>query len=366
MGVEGRSAPAAATEGRGSEALRIEALQKTFTKRTLADRLARRPGVVTKALDEVSLVVPRGSSLAVVGESGSGKTTLAHSLVGLVRPESGRVLFDGKELLTAKGRDLRALRHRIQLIYQDPYTSLNYALRIGEAIAEPAVAHGIVTRQGAAARVAELMGQVGLPHEFAARRPGALSGGQRQRVAIARALAVEPEILVADEAVSALDVSVQAQVIALFARLQRELGLTLVFVSHQLATVAQLCDEVAIMYRGRIVETGPTGQVFAAPGHGYTAALIAAHPGGRRMRPVTAPAPPAPAIAPASAGCPFAARCSFAQEICASQDPPMREFAPGRRARCHVLPDQPELARGAGIGARSTLVTSQRTAAGGG
>src|ERR1700733_11483691 len=207
-------------------------------------------------------------------------------------------------------------------------------MRIGEAIVEPALVHGLIGKEQAPARLEELMSQVGLSPDLATRRPRALSGGQRQRVAIARALAAQPEILIADEAVSALDVSVQAQVIRLFARLQAELGLTLIFVSHQLATVAQLCERVAIMYRGSLVEVGPTSEVFARPRHGYSSTLIRAHPGGRRMRDRPSGAPPAlPSLD--QPGCPFRHRCAFAEDICSSETPPAIWIAPGHMARCH-------------------------------
>jgi oligopeptide/dipeptide ABC transporter ATP-binding protein len=330
--------------------LRIDGLRVEFSKRSLADRLGKRAGVRTLALDDVSLSVAPREALALVGESGSGKTTLARSLVRLVEPDAGVVDFGGRDLLKASGKELPSIRRRIQLIYQDPYSSLNSALKIGEAIIEPALVHGLIDAREAPARLRELMDQVGLSEGLAKRYPRALSGGQRQRVAIARSLAAEPEILIADEAVSALDVSVQAQVIRLFARLQQELGLTLIFVSHQLATVAQLCERVAIMYRGRLVEIGPTAEVFARPRHGYTAALIDAHPGGRRLRDRstgTAVPPPAPPLD--QPGCPFHHRCVFATDVCASETPPAVEIAPGHMARCHVLPGRPDLAAGAGV-----------------
>jgi oligopeptide/dipeptide ABC transporter ATP-binding protein len=332
--------------------LEIEGLRKQFTSRSFVDRLSRRPGTGTLALNDVSLSIPARQALAIVGESGSGKTTLAHSLVRLVEPEAGRIEFHGQDILKASRGELSSIRRHIQLVYQDPYSSLNPAMKIGDATIEPALVHGLVDRQGAAARLEELMDQVGLNANLASRRPRALSGGQRQRVAIARALAAEPEILIADEAVSALDVSVQAQVIRLFARLQAELGLTLIFVSHQLAIVAQLCERVAIMYRGRLVEIGPTTEIFARPRHGYTAALIQAHPGGRRLRDrsdgVTTAAIAPPLDQP---GCPFRHRCAYATDICASETPPPVWITPEHMASCHILPHDPALAAEAGIGA---------------
>lgn len=323
----------------------IEGLRKQFTKRSLADRLAKREGVSTVALDDVSLSIAPREALALVGESGSGKTTLARSLVRLVEPDAGRVEFQGQDVLSASRKELSLIRRRIQLVYQDPYSSLNGALRIGETIIEPALVHELVDKASAPARLRELMEQVGLNAGLAERRPRALSGGQRQRVAIARALAVQPEVLIADEAVSALDVSVQAQVIRLFATLRQELGLTLIFVSHQLATVAQLCERVAIMYRGQLVELGPTAEVFARPRHGYTAALIGAHPGKRRLRDRigsngTTP-PPAPLLD--RPGCPFQHRCAFVSDVCTTETPPAIWVTPRQMARCHVLPRHPEL-----------------------
>jgi oligopeptide transport system ATP-binding protein len=339
----------------GEPLLRIEGLNKEFAKRSLADRLAKRAGARTLALDDVSLSIAPREALALVGESGSGKTTLARSLVRLVDPDTGSIKFDGADILKCSRSDLSSIRRRIQLIYQDPYSSLNAAIKIGDAIIEPALVHGLIDKAAASARLEELLGHVGLNATLANRYPRALSGGQRQRVAIARALAAEPEILIADEAVSALDVSVQAQVIRLFARLRAELGLTLIFVSHQLATVAQLCERVAIMYRGRLVELGPTAEVFARPRHGYTAALIQAHPGGRRLRErVNGAAAPPPAPPLDQPGCPFQHRCAFAAEICSQQTPPPVWIAPGHVARCHILPHDPELAAKAGTSSRET------------
>jgi oligopeptide/dipeptide ABC transporter ATP-binding protein len=334
--------------------LEIEGLRKEFSRSSLTDWALRRQGVRTLALDDVSLSVLPGETLAIVGESGSGKTTLAHSLVRLVEPDAGRVLFDGRDILRATRGELPSIRRRIQLIYQDPYSSLNSALKIGDAIIEPALVHRLIDKEQAGTRLAELMDQVGLTAALAQRRPQALSGGQRQRVAIARSLAAQPEILIADEAVSALDVSVQAQVIRLFARLRSELGLTLIFVSHQLATVAQLCERVAIMYRGRLVELGPTGEVFARPRHGYTSALIGAHPGGRRLRDRVGAAPPTTPPSLDLPGCPFRHRCAFVRDICERETPPAVLIAPGHMASCHVLPHDADLASSAGIGALAT------------
>jgi oligopeptide/dipeptide ABC transporter ATP-binding protein len=339
-----------ANDGEAAPILTATGLRKLYSKRSLADRLSRRAAAGTLALDDVSLSVAPREALAIVGESGSGKTTLAHSIVRLVQPDAGRIEFHGQDILRASRGELPALRRRIQLVYQDPYTSLNGAMKIGEAIIEPALVHDLISKQQAASRLEELMDQVGLNLALAERRPRALSGGQRQRVAIARALAAQPEILIADEAVSALDVSVQAQVIRLLARLRAELGLTLIFVSHQLAIVAQLCERVAIMYRGQLVEIGPTREVFTQPRHGYTATLIRAHPGGRRLRERIQANGTAPAPAPSleQPGCPFRHRCAYAIDICASETPPAVWMSPGHMARCHVLPHDDSIALQAG------------------
>jgi len=319
--------------------LRISGVTKVYTKRTLFDRVGRRGGVRIVALDDVSLSVPRGGAVGLVGESGSGKTTLARTIVRLVEPDSGAVVFDGVDLLSLKGAALAAARRRVQLIYQDPYSSLNPALTVGGAIAEPALVHGLVEARSARGRVHELMSQVGLSEKLEDRRPRDLSGGQRQRVAIARALAAEPELLIADEAVSALDVSIQAQVLALLARLTSELHLTLLFVSHQLATVEHICEWVAVMYRGRIVEEGPTREVFRTPRHAYTLALLNAHPGrgsqpaGRRGAPAAVDTQPG-----GTQGCPFADRCDFRVGECTETMPPVMLLGEGRATRCVVLP----------------------------
>lgn len=336
--------------------LKIEHLNKEFVKRSVTDHLLRLPGACVRALDDVSLSIAPREALAIVGESGSGKTTLAQALVRLVTPDSGRIEFQGRDIVTASRGELSAMRRRIQLIYQDPFSSLNPSIKVGEAIIEPARVHQLVDKEAQAARLEELMSQVGLSATLADRRPFALSGGQRQRVAIARSLAAEPEILIADEAVSALDVSVQAQVIRLFARLQEELGLTLIFISHQLATVAQLCERVAIMYRGQLVEMGPTAEVFARPRHGYTAALIHAHPGGHQRRLRDRSDAAAPGVAPSldAPGCPFRHRCAFAKEICSAETPAPVAIGPGHMARCHVLPFDLDVAAGAGVAARDS------------
>jgi ABC-type glutathione transport system ATPase component len=258
----------------------VENVVKEFgLRRTLLERLSRRDDVAPhRAVDDVSLTLRRGEILGVAGGSGSGKTTLARCLIRLVEPDGGTVTLDGDDVRAAKGKDLRELRRRMQMIFQDPYASLNPRMTVGAAIHEAGRVHG---RPGAGdedAFVREQLERVHLTAAVAARKPRELSGGQRQRVAVARALAVGPELLIADEAVSALDVSVQAQLLNLFLDLRDELGVSILFVAHQLAVIAEVADRVAIMHTGRLVEVGDTATVFGNPQDDYTKSLLAAHP----------------------------------------------------------------------------------------
>ena len=307
----------------------------------LGASLRRRQGRKIVALDGVSLGVGRGEVVGLVGESGSGKTTLARCLVRLVEPDSGEAQFDGQDVFEANAAELRKIRRRMQLIYQDPFSSLNPRLRVGEAIAEPARVHRLVHgRREEDSLVADLLDSVGLPRTTARRRPRELSGGQRQRVAIARALAVEPDLLIADEAVSALDVSVQAQILNLFLALSQDRHLAMIFISHQLAVIAQLAQRVAIMYLGRIVEIGTTADLFASPKHPYTELLLSAHPHAdapdRRHAPTFQGEIPSPDDIPQ--GCRFRSRCPLAEAICAEVDPPGVDVGRGHLSWCHVMP----------------------------
>jgi ABC-type oligopeptide transport system ATPase subunit len=260
-------------------ALRVDGLVKAFSYRaTLAEKVSRRQALSHRAVDDVSFELGRGEILGLAGGSGSGKTTLARCLIRLVEPDRGAIELDGQDLLSARGARLREVRRRMQMVFQDPYTSLNPRMTIGQALLEAGRVHRRPGSENGAEFVPRLLSLVQLSERFASRKPHELSGGQRQRVAVARALAVEPEVLIADEAVSALDVSVQAQLLNLFLDLRDELGIGILFIAHQLAVIAELADRVAIMHLGHIVEIGETATVFRRPEHPYTKALLAAHP----------------------------------------------------------------------------------------
>jgi ABC-type glutathione transport system ATPase component len=259
--------------------LRVESLCKGFgLRRTLAERVSRTQTEPVLAVDDVSLELRRGEILGLAGESGSGKTTLARCLIRLVEPDSGTIELDGVDVRETRGSQLRELRRRMQMVFQDPYSSLNPRMSVGAALHEAGRVHNRPGSENREQFVSEALERVHLSSRLAKRRPRELSGGQRQRVAIARALAVGPELLIADEAVSALDVSVQAQLLNLFLDLREQLELSILFVAHQLAVLAEIADRVAIMNRGRIVEIGEAGTVFGDPQDEYTKALLAAHP----------------------------------------------------------------------------------------
>lgn len=321
--------------------LQVENIYKYYGDQPgLLDRLRGKAKPQLVALDGVSLAVSSNEVLGLVGESGSGKTTTARCIVRLENPDSGQIFFDGRDVLAAGRDELRHIRRDMQMIYQDPYSSLNPYMSIGTAISEPARVHGLIDAADTGDLVQDLLRRVGLPATVADMRPRALSGGQRQRVAIARALAVQPRIIIADEAVSALDVSIQAQILNLFSDLVRDLGLGMIFIAHQLSVIAQLSDRVAIMYLGRIVETGPTVEVFQNPRHPYTHALLEAHPhveAEKRREPALKGEIPSPYAIPM--GCRFNTRCPYAEPRCFQDDPPAVEVGPGHLAWCHVLPE---------------------------
>jgi ABC-type glutathione transport system ATPase component len=259
--------------------LSVAGVVKEFKlRRSRADRIGGRDAAIHRAVDDVSFDLRRGEILGLAGGSGSGKTTLARCLIRLVEPDAGTITLDGVDVRAARGRALRDVRRRMQMVFQDPYSSLNPRMTVGAAVLEAGRVHKRPGSDDGDAFVRTMLGRVHLPASAAARKPRELSGGQRQRVAIARALAVGPEVLIADEAVSALDVSIQTQLLNLFLDLRDELDLSIVFVAHQLAVIAAVCDRVAVMHQGRIVELGETAKVFDAPQDPYTAQLLAAHP----------------------------------------------------------------------------------------
>ncbi len=334
----GGGTSAAAGVGGGEDALlRIEGVSKTFIAASGLRSAKRGDREQVRALDDVSLTVARHETVALVGESGSGKSTLARVAMRLVEPDEGRVLLDGQDLLAMDRPSLIAARRRIQMVFQDPYSSLNPRRTVGYAIAEPARVHRLVSKREQATYVQQLLERVGLPGRLAGRLPRELSGGQRQRVAIARALAVKPEVLVADEAVSALDVSVQAQILNLFETLRDELHLTMLFISHQLPVVAHVADRVAVMYLGRIVELGAPEDLFTHPAHPYTAGLIQAQPGRHRRnsKPATRRHSDIPTAELTGRGCSYRDRCPLATQICHDTQPPTVSVGSEQYAACH-------------------------------
>jgi peptide/nickel transport system ATP-binding protein len=322
--------------------LTVDNLCRQFDARlTLGDRIAARLGAPVetrgvRAVEGVSFVLNRGETLGLVGESGCGKSTLGRLVAGILPPSSGTVLLDGKPVMVSG----RKTTTRIQTVFQDPFASLDPRMKVGEAVAEGPIAHGLVSRAGAPAYVRDWFARVGLDPAMADRFPHQFSGGQRQRIAIARALAMKPDLLICDEPVASLDVSIQAQILNLFLDLRRDLGLTCLFISHDLAVVRHVSDRVAVMYLGRMVEMAEAAALFAAPAHPYTRALLASVP---RLvleddalvsfEPIQGEIP-SPLSPPP--GCHFAPRCPLAEARCRSEVPRLRAVGEGRLAACHL------------------------------
>jgi len=290
-------------------------------------------------VSHVSFDIAPGQTLGLVGESGCGKTTLGRTILRLIEPDAGRVIVDGADVFALKPPELRALRRRMQVVFQDPYGSLNPRMSVRQALAEPLVIHRLANGAEREQRIFALLDEVGLDRRLAGSYPHELSGGQRQRVGIARALSVEPKFLVLDEPVSALDVSVQAQVLNLLADLQQRRRLTYLFIAHDLAVVRQIADHVAVMYLGKIVELAPAAELYRGPRHPYTTSLLSAvpvpDPNAQRQRLVLAGDVPSPAHPPS--GCAFHPRCPHPKknERCRTEEPALREIAPGQLAACH-------------------------------
>ena len=325
-------APSAAASAVAVPVLQVQNLTRHYE----VSRGPLRPKAMVRALNGVSFELHRGKTLAVVGESGCGKSTLARQLTLIEQPSGGSILFDGVDVSRAAANDRQALRRKVQMVFQNPYASLNPRQKIGRQLAEPLVINTNMSGSERDARVAEMLSTVGLRPEYARRYPHMFSGGQRQRIAIARAMMLKPDILVADEPTSALDVSIQAQVLNLFMDLQQELHTAYVFISHNLAVVQHVADDVMVMYLGRAVETGPKTAIYAQPLHPYTKALLSASPSihaSERRKTIRIQGELPNPLNPPS-GCAFHKRCPHAQEQCREQVPELRPLQ-GRMVACH-------------------------------
>ena len=332
-----RAAPVVASGGTQEPLLEVRNLEKTYP--VTAGAVLRREVAAVHAVSGVSFVVPAGTTFGLVGESGCGKTTIGKMIVALEKPDSGGITLAGLDVSGLRGAELRRRRRDLQLMFQDPHASLDPRMRVGSIIGEPLAIQHADDRRTRRGRVLELLTEVGLPRDAVERYPHEFSGGQRQRIGLARALALNPRLIVADEPVSALDVSIRAQVLNLMKRLQASHGLTYVVISHDLAVVRYMADRIGVMYLGKLVELGASEDIYSRAAHPYTAGLIAAipvpEPSEERAKrgPAVAGELPSPVSPPS--GCRFRTRCPFAQEICAGQEPPLRLFGPGHMAACH-------------------------------
>ncbi len=315
--------------------LRVTDLKMHFPLKT---GFGKGSGAQVRAVDGISFHLRKGETLGLVGESGCGKSTAARALLRLIEPTAGRVLFQGKDLLRLSAEELRSLRREMQIIFQDPYASLNPRKRIGRLLEEPFLIHGFDDPKERSERVAALLEKVGLAPEYARRFPHEFSGGQRQRVGIARAIALHPSLIVADEPVSALDVSIRAQVMNLMQKLKEAMDIAYLFISHDMALVEHFCDRVAVMYLGKIIETADSATLYASPRHPYTEALLSAvpsmEPGPKKPRLRVTGDLPNPADPPS--GCAFHTRCPIKEKRCEENAPELREVAPGHRVACFL------------------------------
>ena len=318
--------------------VQVENLSKWFPlKYGIAEMVTRKPKRYIKAVNNVTFDIYKGENLGLVGESGCGKSTLARNIIRLYEPTNGKIMLNGTDITSLKGEKLRVLRPSMQMIFQDPYSSLNPRMSVYEILSEMLKVHHVTERVNIEKRVEELLIMSGLSMEIADRFPGEFSGGQRQRIGIARALALEPELIIADEPVSALDVSIQAQIINLLDDLQKKLGLTVLFISHDLGVVRYITDRVAVMYLGSIVELGETEDVFENPYHPYTKALTKAAPSLdptiRKKKSIIEGEIPSPIDMPS--GCKFHKRCVYCQDVCKVEEPEYREISKNRYVACH-------------------------------
>jgi oligopeptide transport system ATP-binding protein len=331
--------PPATSTPTGGPLLRVEDLKVHFP--VMKGALFQKQVATVKAVDGVSFTLDRGETLGLVGESGCGKSTTGLAILRMLKPAAGRIVFEGEDIASYDKRQMRKVRRRLQMVYQDPYGSLDPRMTVGDIVGEPLVVHGLAgDRQAYRDRVADLIRMVGLLPDMAERYPHEFSGGQRQRIGIARALALDPSLIICDEPVSALDVSIQAQVVNLFMELQERLGLTYLFIAHDLSVVRHISDRIAVMYLGRIVEIATRDQLYKEPLHPYTQALMAAVPIPDPVLEATRPQQiitgevPSPLRPPS--GCRFHPRCPHAMDRCKSEDPALRDLGGGRAVSCHL------------------------------